>query len=448
MTRPVTARSSAPNGRPCAAAGRAFGRLPVTFEATDAQLLDLWAARDRLSVTWPPDWTAPDGTTPGAPAPVATPESPPRTPTPPPALAIQIQPHAPRPDARFCCPVGAHPMADAIARELRAGGKANSLRKVADRYKLSKSTVGSHRSTCLGITTSDTTGQPPDTRTTTPDTDDDTDDVSSQESGQVEGQPSDVGQSVAIVAKSAVGVAEPRTRAAQVPRQDSALTKAAQIALEQAQRVAAERVGTIADLVNTCQWKDRETVVGLALVWKIPEDVVQRYHALAAAKLAASRGSRRAVMETSVAHTRRVRDRDAELSEEHAVEAERLAKLPKVNRKLVRMHTQMAAQLRTNALAAQKHLDALLGLIKPGGGPGTMTINVAITTQPDFMAAWAVVSRVLDALYPRTEGNPGAAARTFEGLAVWEDQGDDGLTEWLAEQQRDDGAIVAVGTTT
>jgi transposase len=49
-----------------------------------------------------------------------------------------------------CCSIGGHPAAEAINHELRLG---ESVRAVAARHGLSKSTIADHRSRCLGLGT-------------------------------------------------------------------------------------------------------------------------------------------------------------------------------------------------------------------------------------------------------------------------------------------------------
>lgn len=56
------------------------------------------------------------------------------------------------------CTIGQHARAAEIDADLRAGGPANSLGKIAERYGCAKPTLGRHRLQCLGLATEGTRG--------------------------------------------------------------------------------------------------------------------------------------------------------------------------------------------------------------------------------------------------------------------------------------------------
>lgn len=185
----------------------------------------------------------------------------------------------------------------------------------------------------------------------------------------------------------------------------------------------AKLVEDIAGLISVGKWRDHLHIAGLAVRWGLPEHEVQRLHRLAAAKCRANRGALSAQAEASVGVTRELRDDAITAANEH-----KLAKRKAFDARdypAAEAAQRLWAAASKAALDAQKHLDA----ITLGRGPAKpVQVNVSVTADASFAAAWGVVRRVLDARHP------GAAEDCETALAAWEDGGDPRVDEWLAEQ--------------
>lgn len=432
----VTARAKL---RPVAVAGRTWGSLNVTVDLlSEADVLDLWSKRDQLIVAaWPLGWRAPDGSTPN-PDPVATLAAEataagqeaianrPAHPAAPPAPLAVV-----KSSTGGCCAAGRHPRVDELNQDLLSGVP---VRKVADKFNVGKSTVGKHWAECLdkganmpSAVSADMPDNAPDSAPVTPDA------------------PA-AGSQRANAAHAPTNVSAPTVKTHGTVRalpisssgQDRATQQLrhAQAALDEEQRVEAERVKVVADVISAGLWADRPTVLGLAQRWGVPEEDVQRIHALAAAKVKANRGSRSAVLETSLAMTKQSLVYETQEALRAWAEAEKAEKgdpargiMP--DPQATKWARKRAAMHRTQQLAFQKHYDTLLGLTS-----GKITLNVSYTTHPDFTAAWKVISQLLELVAP------GAAPKVLEGLAVWEDDGDEGLAAWTAEFLANQRALV------
>lgn len=436
----VTAHSR--TGRAVAAGGRAWGAIPVTIACTEADLRDLWTKRDALNITFPAGWTSPDGTQPGGPDPnadtLALAEEATTTgnttlarshvaeaakaAAETPALPSGTIPAAAIP--RFCCRVGADPRADQVNADIAAG---HSLRTLTATYQIPKSTMADHKAKCLR---NKVYGASPDTMTKT----------AASPAAEDQRKEQANGQTVSEAASQRTGGGGGRTEARTVPDTSpdtsgrvTQFARQASVGLSQVQREEAERVRIVADTVFLGKWNDRATVIGLSKQWGIPEEEVQRIHALASAKVAANRGSRRAALESSVAATKVVRDRARDEALRAWIDAERAEKAH--DPRLAKQCRKRAGQHEAQQLKFQQHLDGLLGLTGKSG----VTLNVSYTTHPDFTELWRVIGRCLDTRAP------GLAAKILGDIAVFEDGGDEALDEHLAESLANEGAIVVIG---
>lgn len=205
-----------------------------------------------------------------------------------------------------------------------------------------------------------------------------------------------------------------------------------------AAEVAGQRVEDIANLIALGQWKDRITVVGLAGRWGIPEEEVQRLHRVAATKCRLNRGTLGAQAEVSVGVVRELRDssfaeaKGHEASMRSAMRGDQ-ANGVKPDHAAAETYGKLAALARKSALQAQQHLDSItIGR----NGQKLVKVNVSVTTDASFAAAWGIVRAVLDARYP------GAGEVVETALAAWEDRGDEGVTDLLSELA-DDVAVSA-----
>lgn len=321
-----------------------------------------------------------------------------------------------------CCPVGARDDVGEVDATLRLTGSASvSLSAIAASRGIPKSSLHRHRTGCLGLTwgTSATTATRLERQA----------ERGTQDHGTpVERRTERTGTSEPAKPTVAATAKAPRARALQQPvhASPSTVTPGA-VALHEdpSAKVTAERIEAIANLIHFNSWRDRATVVGLSERWKIPHADVERLHRIAAAKVRSSRGSNVAQVEASIASTRKMRDDEqanAEFYDKATLEAFKAKDVSaaKLARKLATFSRQMW-------LAAQTHLDKIT-IIKPP----SISVNVNVQASPDFEKAWDVVRRILDAKFP------GASDCVDTGLSTWEDRGDEGLTEYLA----DDGAIV------
>src|SRR5262249_10458311 len=146
----------------------------------------------------------------------------------------------------FCCAVGGHPSADTINRELRAGGQGNSVRNVADRWGISKSTVGDHKRLHLGISKGKATPDAPaDIAPDSPDAADPSDSGSARADGTSHAATDDPPDTA------------PKPSGAS-PRAQQQLVHAKE-ALDERQRLDAQRIALIADMVGIGAWGDRPT---------------------------------------------------------------------------------------------------------------------------------------------------------------------------------------------
>ena len=199
--------------------------------------------------------------------------------------------------------------------------------------------------------------------------------------------------------------------------------------------VTARLVEDIAGLISVGKWRDHIHIAGLAVRWALPEAEVQRLHRLAAAKCRANRGALSAQAEASVGVTRELRDDAIAAASEHRkAKREALARRPDPDYAAADAHQRLWAASSKAALDAQKHLDA----ITLGRAPQKpVQVNVSVTADASFVAAWGMVRRILDARHP------GAAEDCETALAAWEDGGDPRVDEWLTEQTEID-AVAAM----
>lgn len=193
--------------------------------------------------------------------------------------------------------------------------------------------------------------------------------------------------------------------------------------------VVAKRIEDIAGLITLGQWKDRLTVVGLASRWGVQEDEVQRLHRIAVAKCSANRGSLGAQAESSIGVVRELRDTALLEAKGHDARARAAISGDQANgvapdHATAMMAGRLASMARSSALQAQQHLDKIT-IDRRGTKP--VQVNVSVTAEASFAAAWGVVRRILDARYP------GASETVETALATWEDRGDDGVAEYLNE---------------
>lgn len=286
---------------------------------------------------------------------------------------------------RACCPVGARDDAAELNALLLNGGE--SFGSISARTGINKGSLSRHRRQCLGWT-------PPDE-----------------------------------VATPATRDAQPGETAANQGATTQPLAREHVEVAADALHVIGKRVEDIAGLITLGQWKDRLTVVGLASRWGVSEEEVQRLHRLAAAKCRANRGPLGAQAESSVGVVRELRD--AALAEAKGHDAAAKAAMRSDPAKGIapdylaaKTAGRLASMARTSALQAQQHLDKIT-IDRRGTKP--VQVNVSVTTEASFAAAWGVVRRVLDARYP------GASETVETALATWEDRGDDGVAEYLSE---------------
>lgn len=290
---------------------------------------------------------------------------------------------------RPCCPVGARPDATELNALLLNGGE--SFGSISARTGINKGTLSRHRRQCLGWT-------PPDE-----------------------------------VATPATADAQPPATAANQAQPAPPLARELVAAEEDGDvRLLAARVETIANGIAMGDWKDRLTVVQLATRWGVSEEEVQRIHRLAAAKCRANRGPISAQTEGSVGVIRGLRD--ASLAEAKGHDAAAKLALKEKDYAAAKVAGRLASMARTSALQAQQQLDKIT-IERRGQKP--VQVNVSVTTDASFAAAWGVVRQVLDARYP------GASEVVETALAAWEDQGEAGVVEYLAELAEPEGATPA-----
>jgi hypothetical protein len=201
-------------------------------------------------------------------------------------------------------------------------------------------------------------------------------------------------------------------------------------AVDPSAKVTADRIGAIANLIHFGSWRDRSTVVGLSERWGIPHEEVERLHRVAAAKVRSSRGSNVAQLESSIAVTRKMRD--DELANAETYDKATAEAFKAHDTSATKTARKMATFARQMALAAQTHLDKIT-IIRPA----SIVVNVGVQAQPDFAKAWDVVRRLLDAKFQ------GASEHVDDGLSAWEDRGEEGLAEYLSN---DDALVLSQNT--
>lgn len=286
---------------------------------------------------------------------------------------------------RPCCSVGAREDAAHLDALLLSG--AESFGSISARTGVNKGSLSRHRRQCLGWV-------PP---------------------GEV--------------ADAETGDAQPVETAANQAATVRPLAREHVEASADALHVVGKRVEEIAGLITFGQWKDRVTVIGLSHRWQVPEEEVQRLHRLAAAKCRANRGPLAAQAESSVGVVRELRDDALREAKAHDAEAKAAmrsdpARGIEPNYLAAKTAGRLASMARTSALQAQQHLDKIT-IDRRGTKP--VQVNVSVTAEASFAAAWGVVRRILDARYP------GASETVETALATWEDRGDDGVAEYLSE---------------
>lgn len=296
---------------------------------------------------------------------------------------------------RPCCPVGARPDATELNALLLNGSE--SFGSISARTGINKGSLSRHRRQCLGWT-------PPD-EVATPAT--------------ADAQPDE----------TAANQAQPAPTLAREPVDDTGADV----------RLLAARVENIANGIAMGNWKDRISVVQLAAQWGVSEEEVQRIHRLAAAKCRANRGPISAQTEGSVGIVRGLRDAAIAEAKGHDAAAKAAlkgdpAKGIKPDYAAAKVAGRLASLARTSAMQAQQHLDKIT-IERRGQKP--VRVNVSVTTDASFAAAWGVVRQVLDARYP------GASEVVETALATWEDQGEAGVVEYLAELAEPEGATLA-----
>ena len=290
---------------------------------------------------------------------------------------------------RPCCPVGARSDAADLNALLLGGGE--SFGSISARTGINKGSLSRHRRQCLGWT-------PPDE-----------------------------------IATPATGDAQPPETAANQAQPAQPLAREP---VEQTvdARLLAERIETIAGLISYGGWRDRQTITGFATRWGVSEEEVQRIHRLAAAKCRANRGPISAQTEGSVGVVRGLRD--AALQEAKGHDAAVKEALREKDYAAAKVAGRLASMARTSALQAQQHLDKITIERR---NQKLLQVNVSVTTDASFAAAWGVVRQVLDARYP------GASEVVETALAAWEDHGEDGVTEYLSElAEQGDATLPAV----
>lgn len=337
---------------------------------------------------------------------------------------------------RPCCAVARRPDAAEIDAALRAGGPLGSVRRVAARFGLSRTAVSEHRA-CLGLRDA-STGQGSTVEESTPDSSprstahpaahatDTTPDSART--------PPDSGADRADTsAPTSPPVPTPyvtRARATQSARQLP--TAPAPPSVEDQQRVTAERIRVIANLIAIASWKNRTHIQGFAQRWGCSEEDVRRLHARASLTVKADRGTLAGQRELSVARVEKIRDDELAAAAKYEQAAEdayrQAAEAPpgRMSTAPARLAKTLAGMARTTALAAEKYL-ASITFQRPKDPH--QVLNVNFSTHPDFVKAAEIQRLILDTIAP-----PGLAARLDEAFGVWEQGGDAALEEWRREQ--------------
>jgi hypothetical protein len=206
---------------------------------------------------------------------------------------------------------------------------------------------------------------------------------------------------------------------------------AAPVPTRTAADVTAKVLDQIAKLVVAGSWNGLSTVEALSEKHGVPIAEVQHLHSLAAARVKAARGTVTAQHEAAVAATHWIFKDESETAARYREESNRLFEAKDYAG--AKAAAKIANASQRLALEARKHLDELT--VKK---PLPVSIHVAVMADPDFAAAFELLSQIIDGFHGK-----GAAARVEQGLGVWEDAMATGATDaqareavaaWLAEQ--------------
>lgn len=230
---------------------------------------------------------------------------------------------------------------------------------------------------------------------------------------------------------------KPSARATQAARQLPVYAKGTEsTGMVDVQRVTAERIRAIANLIAMGAWTGRKQIAGYAHRWAVPEDEVRRLYALAALRVKGDRGTMAAQRELSVARVTKIIEAehvDADLYAEAAREAFKQAasaprdKMSTAPAKLARL---LASMARTTALRAEEYLGKIT--FQRPKDPTTL-VNVSYSAHPDWAEATARQRIIVDTL-EAIGATSGLSARIDEAFALWEQGGDAALEEWRREQ--------------
>lgn len=352
--------------------------------------------------------------------------------------------------ARPCCGLASRPDAADLDAALRGGA---GVREVARRFQVGRTAVSDHRGH-LGLRADGGGGQP-----------------AGHQSGQGTGQGADSGGGADTPADTSAegveqGAATPQGDAGAVAgpaegdgggvregvsadthdtsqplvntgkglaRARVVRTSPPRVSNEAADtRAVRQRIETVAGLVADGMWRGWATVEMLAGRWGCSRGEVEQLHRLAARQVAQARGGIAAQRESSVGFITRVRDEeDAAATKLNADADALLVKMAaekdwteqQLLSRLAHAERAHAGVRRKVSIEAAKHLDSLLFKQDP-----EVVLRLEFSHEPQFMKGFGLVSRILDRLAP------GASAMLGECIAAYEDHGEAGLEQAIADR--------------